>query len=146
MAQAIDARLSLGAETAAGLMRPNPPLIRHRVTFSDALAVFIDRNVTVAPVIDDEGVPIGVLSVTDLLIHVRESAAAERGTPDPLGAPPVTAEALMTPTVFAVGPETPASEVVRDMLQSRVHHLFVTDARGTITGVIGATDVLSHLK
>src|SRR5262245_9536620 len=145
MPLASDARMSLGAETAAELMRPNPPVIRHRVTFADALAVFIDRNLTVAPVIDDEGLPIGVLSVTDLLIHVRESAA-ERGAPDPLGGPPVTAEALMIPTVFAVGPETPAAEVVRDMLQSRVHHLFVTDARGTITGVIGATDVLSHLR
>ncbi|HJZ89786.1 MAG TPA: CBS domain-containing protein [Gemmataceae bacterium] len=146
MPQATDAHLSLGAETAAGLMRPNPPVIRHRVTFTDALAIFIDRNLTVAPVIDDEGVPIGVLSVTDLLIHVRESAAGERGTPDLLGLPPVTAEALMTPTVFAVGPETPAAEVVSDMLRSKVHHLFVTDARGTITGVIAASDVLAHLK
>jgi predicted transcriptional regulator len=146
MPQASDARLSLGAETAAGLMRPNPPVIRHRVTFADALAVFIDRNVTVAPVVDDEGLPIGVLSVTDLLIHVRESAPGERGMPDPLGVLPVTVEALMTPTVFAVGPDTSVAEVVRDMLQSKVHHLFVTDRRGTITGVIGATDVLSHLK
>jgi len=140
-----DARLSLGTETAAELMRPDPPVIRHDATLQQALSLFIDRNVTVAPVVDQHGVSIGVLSVTDLLIHVREASLGDLATPAP-DRETVTAETMMTPTIFAVGAETPAHEVVRDMLQSKVHHLFVTDPRGTIKGVIGTWDVLAHLK
>ena len=51
----------------------------------------------------------------------------------------------MTPTVFAVDARTPTAEVVRDMLGSHVHHLFVTDDAGAIVGVISTCDVLRHL-
>jgi predicted transcriptional regulator len=146
MQVATDVRLSLGTETAAELMRPDPPVIRHDATLHQALSFFIDRNVAVAPVVDQDGVSIGVLSATDLLIHVREASMADLATRALPERDPVTAETMMTPTIFAVGADTSAREVVRDMLQSKVHHLFVTDPRGTIKGVISTSDVLAHLK
>ena len=42
----------------------------------------------------------------------------------------------MTPTVFAVSCRTLAPEIVRMMLELKVHHLFVADDDGTLVGVI----------
>jgi CBS domain-containing protein len=52
----------------------------------------------------------------------------------------------MTPTVFAVGPETPAREVVGRMQALMVHRLFVVDDKGTLVGVISALDILRHVR
>src|SRR3954447_1027571 len=137
-----DRPLSLAAETAADLMRGHLASLPYDATFPEAVAFFIDRNVTVAPMVGDRGEPVGVLSVTDLLIHVRACVGAGCGGSELVDAP---AAELMTPTVFAVDARTPAAEVVRDMLRSRVHHLFVTDDAGAIVGVISTCDVLRHL-
>jgi len=138
-----DRPLSLAAETAADLMRGELVTIPRDATFPEALAFFIDRNVTVAPVGGDRGEPVGGLSVTDLLIHVRASVVSDRGGAGRVE--PASAERLMTPTVFTAAAHTPAADVVRDMLRSRVHHLFVTDDAGKMVGVISTCDVLRHL-
>ena len=138
MSTATRSRPVLKADTAAELMTPVAS-IRRSATFHDACAFFIDRNLTIAPVIGDLGEPVGVLSIADLLIHVRESNRPGPGVP-------ATAGDLMTPMVFSVPPETLAAEVIRDMLRSKVHHLFVIDPDGRIMGVVSACDVLRHLQ
>jgi CBS-domain-containing membrane protein len=138
-----DRPLLLAAGTAADLMSPAAPSIGHNTTFHEALATLIDHNANLVPVVGDRGEPVGVLGLTDLLIHVRASV------PDAAGGArvaPATAADLMTPTLFAVDAHTPAAGVVADMVRSQVHHLFVTDAAGKIVGVIGACDVLRHLE
>src|SRR5260370_276046 len=64
--------LMLGAVTAADLMTANPVSIRERATVRDAVKLLIDRRVSAAPVIDEAGRPVGVLSQTDILVHDRE--------------------------------------------------------------------------
>jgi CBS domain-containing protein len=139
MPMATESRLFLSAETAADLMSAPVACLRKGATFQEALAFFIDRNVTVAPVVGDLGEPIGVLSIADLLIHVRESTALSQIDPH-------TAGELMTPTVFSVTPDTPAVDVIQDMLRSKVHHLFVIEPDGRIKGVVSTCDVLRHLQ
>jgi CBS domain-containing protein len=48
--------------------------------------------------------------------------------------------------VLCVCPETPAAEVVDQMLRLNVHRLFVVDEDGVLVGVVSATDVLRHLR
>jgi CBS domain-containing protein len=138
MATATDGRLTLRAQTAADLMRASVPPVAIDAPFEEILAGLIDHDATVVPVLGDLGEPVGVVSRTDLLIHIRESAGAGRIAP-------ATAEDLMTPTLFSVGPDTPAGDVIRDMLRSKVHHLFVADDRGAIMGLISACDLPHHL-
>jgi CBS-domain-containing membrane protein len=131
--------LVLSAETAADLMCAEVASLPKHSSFPEAIAFFIDRNVTVAPVVGDRGETVGVLSVTDLLIHVRQSAASHQIVP-------ATVESLMTPTIFSVAPETPAEHVIADMIRSKVHHLFVADPDGRIHGVVSTCDLLKHLS
>jgi CBS-domain-containing membrane protein len=138
MATAYDRRLSHKAASAADLMSGSVTTISYKTSFSDAVALFIDQNLSIALVTGDHGEPVGVLTLTDLLIHVRESLAAGR-------IPMTDVAALMTPTVFSIRACATVDEVIRDMTRSHVHHLFVTDEAGTMMGVVNACDILCHI-
>ena len=58
---------------AKDLMSSNPVSIHRDATLCEALDVLTDRGFGAAPVIDDAGRPVGVVSRTDILIHDRES-------------------------------------------------------------------------
>ena len=55
-------RLTLNAETAADLMTKNPVCINQRANLKEALALFTSKGLTVAPVVDNAGRAVGVLS------------------------------------------------------------------------------------
>src|SRR5829696_5809758 len=63
----------LQARTAGALMSPNPQSLREDATLREAVAFLVDRGVSGAPVIDEAGRPVGVLTQTDILIHDRET-------------------------------------------------------------------------
>jgi CBS domain-containing protein len=159
-------RLSLRAETAADLMTPNPISVEADALVGEAIALLIDRGISAAPVIDEAGRPIGVLSRSDIVVHDRECSGRGGANADYYHRAELTARSgehlpagfeienvdrtlvrdLMTPAVFAVAPDSSAEEVVGEMLSLRVHRLFVVDACGVLVGVISALDVLRHLK
>ena len=151
-----EVRLSLCADTASDLMVPNPISLRADASVAEAMLLFTEKGITAAPVIDDSGRPIGVISRSDLLIHQCEDqkqgggayfhAASFESVDAPKPNTPMTVADLMTPAVFAVSEDTPVHRVVSDMLGLRVHRLFVVDEDGTLVGIITTMDVLKHLK
>lgn len=138
------ARLTLQAETAADLMKPNPLSIKSTATAREAIAFLTKRGFSAAPVIDESGRPVGVLSRSDLLVHANNVTSAD--------GPATTAEAamlvldLMTPAVFSVTPAASAKRVVEEMVGCNVHRLFVVDDSGVLVGVISPLDVLQRLR
>jgi CBS domain-containing protein len=143
---AAPSRLILWAETAADLMMPNPMSIRADATVHEAVAALTEHGYGSAPVIDEAGRPLGVVSRGDILVHDRQKgtkpgAAAAGETPDG-----TLVRVIMTPAVFSVEPGTPAAQVVEQMLALKVHRLYVVEEDGTLVGVISAPDVLRHLR
>ena len=63
----------LDAETAADLMTSHPLSIREDATLREAVAFLTDKGFSAAPVIDEAGRPVGVLSRADLVVHERET-------------------------------------------------------------------------
>jgi CBS domain-containing protein len=153
-------RLILAAQTAAELMTPDPISLEQDATVPEAVALLTDRGFSAAPVIDEAGRPVGVLSRTDVLVHERENARkASFGPADEPGPQRPRHEGfsievvdrtrvadIMTPAVFTVGLKTPSAAVVEQMLALNVHQLFVVDEDQLLVGVISALDVLRHLK
>lgn len=156
-------RLSLTANFAADLMSTNPISLRRDASVQEAIALLTDRNFDAAPVIDENGRPIGVVTVSDILIHDREyvrflktgditarSDLRDHGgrLPDDFGievADRTRVDEIMTPTVFTVTQNTDIREVVHRMLDLKVHHLFVADEDGVLVGVISTCDILRCL-
>lgn len=158
--------LTLRVETAADLMTPNPVSIPAKALVGEAIVVLTERGFSAAPVIDEAGRPIGVLSRTDLLVHERECEGQPASCQCEETRVGVARDArhfhhegfhvrsvdrtrvrdIMTPTVLCVTPATPAGQVVRQLLQLNVHRLFVVDDGGILVGVISTVDVLRHLR
>ncbi|HWG44831.1 MAG TPA: CBS domain-containing protein [Gemmataceae bacterium] len=134
-------RLILDAATAADLMTPNPTSILAEATVPQAVAWLTEKGFSAAPVIDESGRPIGVISRTDILVHERDRLRGA-GYPTLDGA---VARDIMTPAVFSVTPQTPSEQVVEQLLTLNVHQLYVVDEEQFLTGVISAHDVLRRL-
>ena len=157
--------LPLEGKTAADLMTGNPVSVRDTATVRELVALLTDKGISAAPVINEAGHPIGVVSRADVLVYDREKVEYVRPLPEyydrsdlatatgeKLGpgfqverAEDALVSDIMTPVVFSVAPTTPALEVVRDMVALKVHRLFVVDPDGVLIGVISALDVLRHL-
>jgi CBS domain-containing protein len=156
--------LTLWAETAADLMMPNPMSIRAEATVREAIEVLTDHGFSAAPVIDEAGRPLGVVSRADILVHDREKgtkqgaagyyeheelrAGGERLGPGfhVQGMDATLVRDIMTPAVYSVSPGTPAGKVVEQLVALKVHRLYVVDEDATLVGVISALDVLRHLR
>lgn len=133
--------LVLDAACAAELMTTNPLSIRAEATVPEAITWLTEKGFSAAPVIDESGRPIGVVSRADILIHERERlrsslAATEDRTP---------VADIMTPAVFSVTPQVSVELVVEQLLTLNVHQLYVVDESQYLIGVISAQDVLRRL-
>jgi CBS domain-containing protein len=137
-------RLVLPEKKAAEMMTPNPVSVRDSATVRDAIELLTRRAISGAPVIDEAGRPVGVVSRQDILIHDRE-AVYQAGAPGEAGGDATRVRDIMTPVVFCVSPDAPASRVVREITALKVHRLFVVDDLGTLVGVITVLDLLRHL-
>jgi CBS domain-containing protein len=137
-------RLVLPEKKAADFMTPSPVSIRENATVREAVEMLTHRGISGAPVIDAAGRPVGVISRGDILVHDREAVDFSGPADDDKPAGTRVSD-IMTPVVFCVSPDAPASRVVREMVDLKVHRLFVVDDPGTLVGVITVLDVLRHV-
>ena len=155
--------LTLNAEIAADLMTPNPLSIRQNATVKEAAAFLTDRGISAAPVIDNAGRAVGVLSRADIVVHHRQEAqfvpefyertdlATHADEPFAEGFQVENVDRsqvrdIMTPLVLAVSLNDSARKVVTRMLDEKVHRLFVVDGSDVLVGVISALDVLRRIQ
>ncbi len=153
-------------KTAADLMTPNPVSIRSSATIREAAVLLTDKGFSAAPVMDESGRPVGVLSRADILVHEREKVEYAPALPEYYERTELITRSgetffggshgkiadrarvrdCMTPVVFSVRPDAPASRGIEDMEALKVHRLFVVDTAGVLIGVISALDILRHLR
>jgi CBS domain-containing protein len=138
-------RMVLQEWTAAELMTPSPVSIWECATVREAVELLTRRDISGAPVIDEAGRPVGVVSRGDILVHDREAVGYVALADDEENTGADRVRDIMTPAVFCVSLDAPASRVVREMTELKVHRLFVVDDCGTLVGVISVLDVLRRL-
>ena len=148
--------LTLNAKIAADLMTPNPLSNPPKCDRKGGRCVFLtDRGIRAAPVIDNAGRAVGVLSRADIVVHHRQEAqfvpefyqrtdlAAHADEPFAEGFQVENVDRsqvrdIMTPLVLAVSLDDTAHSVVTRMLDEKVHRLFVVDGSDVLVGVISA--------
>jgi len=144
---------SLQAQTAKDLMGPGIVSLRSKATVAEAVALMTDKGYHSAPVIDEAGRPIGVITQGDVLTHDREHGThlahmPSNDLPDGFTEEEVDlalVEDIMTPAVFCVQPDTPALQVIQELQKLKVHQVFVVDGSGVLVGVITAIDIVRKL-
>ena len=159
------APLILHASTAADVMTANPWSIRDEASVKEAVIFLTDRRISAAPVINEAGRPVGVVSEADILRYEREHVEHLHPVPDYYLRSELTLASgerlgkdfeveipddskvadIMTPVIYSVRPETPVEDVVDQLVTRRIHRLFVVDRDGSLIGVITTLDLLRRL-
>lgn len=147
--------------TAENIMNPEVMSVQDSLTVAELATFLIDQEISGAPVENELGKLIGVVSVTDI-VRVA-SADGQRYAPDHDPSfyvrgweDRVEAEELesfhfddegllvrdiMTPSVFAVEATTPVREVAKGMMESHLHRMLVV-RDGKVVGIVSTSDML----
>lgn len=152
--------------TAKDVMNPNVLSVPDDWTIEELAQFLIDKAITGAPVADESGKLIGVVSLTDIVQHdslaemrVRANEPhdyylhgwEDRLSPEEISSfhveekPLVTVREIMTPFVFKVDEQTPIQEVADTMIGGRVHRLMVTHNE-RVVGIITTMDLLKVIR
>jgi CBS domain-containing protein len=150
--------------TAKELMTPAPITLRGFATVREAVTLMVDMGISALAIVDGANHPVGVVSQTDIVRYDREktnypfsvSEFYERVVLDSsdkmLGelhlenVDTVPVVDIMTPIVYSVTPDVSVAEVIRKILDKRVHRLFVVDPEGVLVGVISTFDILRQIE
>jgi len=125
---------------------------------------FMENCISGAPVQSNTGVPMGVVSLTDIVhndtqpekdrqwphdyyMHVLERRYAQEQTASfqIVTEPSVTVRDIMTPMVFQVSEDTDVQRVADMMLKNHIHRVFVT-CGDSMVGIISTPDMLKAIR
>lgn len=109
-----------------------------------------DNRISAVPIMDEQGVPVGIVSEGDLLLkerrHELESAQSllhpHRRREQRAKAEGVVASEIMTAPPITVPCDATLSQAARLMQESNVRRLVVVDERGKIAGIVSRSDLL----
>jgi predicted transcriptional regulator len=144
---------SLMSLCAADIMSGNIVMIPREMSLPGAARMLSRADVTGAPIVDDRGCCIGVLSATDFMHSVeadQEPRAQPKGIqqswqiPEVNQQPPCRVEEFMTKDPVLVGPGTLIGELARIMMDAHIHRIIVVDmATRRPLGIVSTMDILA---
>jgi CBS domain-containing protein len=118
--------------------------------FKEIVARLAEHRVSAVPVVDDDGLVLGVVSEADLLLkeeHPDPDADlpliwTKRRRAEHDKAAAAVARDLLTVAVVAIAPDATVAEAARRMHTAQVKRLPVVDNRGRLVGIISRSDLL----
>jgi CBS domain-containing protein len=138
---------------AADLMTQPVLLVPREMSLCAAARLLAQARVSGAPVVDEDGRCIGVLSNTDFL-HYAEREGRRRGPcrTEAIHAWQIVAEEAtddervgdcMTADPVTVPPHTSIQRLAHMMMDAHIHRLIVVDNRERPIGIVSSTDILA---
>ena len=104
--------------------------------FKQLVRLIAENRDNTIPIVDQRGVPIGIVSESDLLLEER----ALDGPKDAI------ASKFMTSPVITVAADASRSQAASLMRKRNVRRLVVIDERGRIAGIVSRSDLLGLLS
>lgn len=143
--------------TANDLMSRDVVAIPRQSSLRAAAKLLSHAQVTGAPVVDEDGRCVGVISATDFL-HWAEKAKASALVPaltppacvcaewqvvEPRDLPGEEVSAFMTPDPVVVPVGTPVGRLAQLMIDARIHRVVVVNRERQPVGIVSSTDILA---
>jgi CBS-domain-containing membrane protein len=133
------------------LMRGTIATVQAETSWKDAAQLFFDHHISAAPVVDDHGHVVGILSEKDLFRGLFPSFRDWVQTPesyldfsamehDAALAGSKTVKEVMSSRVLTAMPDTPILKVGALMVASGIHHIPVVE-KDVLVGMVGRGDI-----
>lgn len=123
----------LAEPRAQDIMTSEMITVEADASIHEAATLLVDHGISGAPVRDEFGRIVGLISLRDIVRF--EAEARKEGQ----------VRSYMTPIVIALPEDSSIHEVIEAMLQRNVHRVLVRDTEGDIRGIISSLDVLRAL-
>lgn len=123
--------------TAGDLMNPELLTLPDDMTVAEAAGFLLENEISGAPVEDQNGEIVGVVSLVDIV-------ASALSPDDEVDLEDLLVADIMTPEVTAVSEDATVAEVATAMLNGHVHRLLVT-REGSAVGLVSTSDLLGLL-
>ena len=120
---------TLAARTSVSLVMSDPVCVRGSVGLGELASLLVARRIGGAPVLDDDGKLIGMISKTDLARSNARLMALE----------------AMTPEVVSLGETASVADAAALMAGKGIHRVTVTSRSGQVVGVVSTLDVARWL-
>lgn len=153
------------ATRARDLMQSPVVVIGQDASLLDAHRILVEEEIHGAPVVDEDGAVVGVISSLDLLRVAEEEQESPRGDAIyyrdvlPYAGPPGSAGGddfqdrlssrrvaeAMSPYVVSVAPDATAAQVARTLRENGIHRVLVAE-KDALLGIVTAFDLLRLLE
>jgi CBS domain-containing protein len=132
--------------TARDLMTKNPVTLRVTATVKDAVQILQSMEIRHLPVVNEDDELVGMISDRDLRSMSIPRSLDDRWLGELRIALQERIATIMTADVLSVEVETDASEIIELMLEHKIGAVPVTDADGSLVGIVSYIDVLRELS
>ena len=146
---------------AADVMTRDVVKVPADLTIEELAGIFMENEISGAPVVDEDGALVGVVSVFDIARQSSEEVGVvtEQGNPEfyvrgweekytpeefrklRIQEGHLTVRELMTPAIFTVEEDDPVSAVARTLVDGHIHRVLVTRGH-EVVGIITSLDLL----
>jgi CBS domain-containing protein len=147
----------LRALTAADLMSRDLTIVPRAMSLRAAGHLLSESRISGAPVVNETGECVGVLSATDFMHSVgygeRSVSGSPYDDPDCFHSPwQVASDKMvrtdevgnhMTADPVMVPPNTPIGELARKMTDAHIHRIIVVDGQHRPIGIVSSSDILA---
>lgn len=124
--------------------------VTEQQSVGELVALFLDKGIGAAPVVDDNEKPIGFVSKTDIVRELKGHGTGERQAVDQHIQPWWDADRLsqlqvgdiMTPCLYAFSPATSVADATAAMAFEGIHHIPVVEESGKLVGILSTLDLL----
>jgi CBS domain-containing protein len=144
---------------AKDIMHPNVVTVTDTMDLREAAKIFVEERISGAPVVNELGNLVGVISQSDLVEYelaterelTVEAPFYRRPYDESLDPgrgfqieelPADTVKDVMTPYLITIREDTPIREVAARMAQCGIHRVIVVDDDQQIRGIVTSLDVL----
>lgn len=114
------------ARTVSDVMTARVHVASPLTPFKLLMRLIAENQVSAIPIVDQQSVPVGVVSESDLLLRVGGGVASD----------------VMTSPAITVALDAGVTEAASLMRKKKVRRLVVVDQRGRIAGVVSRGDLL----
>ena len=135
--------------------------LKPETTVESLRAILVENGISGAPVVNEHGKIVGIVSITDVVRDQHERGETEdheevrlpsgggvNYSPGPgfrVMDPGATVADVMSPKVITIKESTPIAEAAALMAKNHVHRLPVVSDAGKVVGLVSSLDILGWL-